>query len=70
LIATTTLGGKAGRATSACTLFEAGEALLKETLAPLADDLSRRIHSGGDLVVAEPFRGVEHDPRPDDLPIW
>jgi hypothetical protein len=70
LIATTTLGGKAGRAASARTLFEAGEALLKEALAPLADDLSRRVHSGGDLVVAEPFRGVKHDPRPDDLSIW
>jgi hypothetical protein len=69
LIATTTLGGKAGRATPARTLFEAGEALLKEALAPLADDLSRRVHSGGDLVVAEPIRGVEHDPRPDDLSI-
>jgi hypothetical protein len=70
LIATTTLGGKAGRAASARTLFEAGEALLKEALAPLADDLSRRVHSGRDLVVAEPFRGVEHDPRSDDLSIW
>jgi hypothetical protein len=69
LIATTTLGGKAGRAASARTFFEAGEALLKEAFAPLADDLTRRVHSGGDLVVAEPFRGVEHDPRPDDLSI-
>jgi hypothetical protein len=70
LIATTTLGGKAGRTASTRPLFEAGEALLKEALAPLADDLSRDIQPGGDLVVAEPFRGVEYDSRPDDFPIW
>jgi hypothetical protein len=64
------LGGKAGRTASTRTLFEASEALLKEALAPLADDLSRSIQPGGDLVVAESFRGVEHDSRPDDFPIW
>jgi hypothetical protein len=70
LIATTTLGGKARRTASTLSLFEAGEALLKEALAPLADDLSRSIQPGGDLVVAESFRGVEYDSRPDDFPIW
>jgi hypothetical protein len=69
LIAITTLGGKESRAASTLTLFEPGEALLKEALAPLADDLSRRVQPGGDLVVAELFRSVEHDSRPDDLSI-
>jgi hypothetical protein len=69
LIATTTLGGEAGRTAPTPTLFEADEAFFKEALAPLADDLSRRVQPGGDLVVAKPFRGVEHDPRPNDLSI-
>jgi hypothetical protein len=68
-MATTTLGGKAGRTASPLLLFEAGEALLEEALAPLADNLSGGVQPGGDLVIPEAFRGVEHDPSPDDIPI-
>ena len=69
LIATSTLGGKAGRTASPRALLEAGEALLEEALAPLADDLSGGVQPGGNLVVAEPFGGVEHDPGANDVPV-
>jgi len=54
LTATTTLGGKASRPPAARSLLQANEALLEEALAPLADDLPRRIEPKGNLVVAEP----------------
>jgi hypothetical protein len=64
LMAMMTSGGKDRRATSAGLVLEAGEALLEEALAPLGDHLPRRVEPGGDGVVAQPFGGVQHDPRP------
>jgi hypothetical protein len=69
LIATTTPGGKAGRTASTRLLLKAEEALLEEAFAPLADDLSGRVQAGGDLVVAEPLGGVEHNPGPHNVSI-
>jgi hypothetical protein len=50
---TTTVGGKAGRTPAARRLVEAREAVVEEAMAPLADDLPRRIQARADLVVAE-----------------
>ena len=70
LTATTTLGGKAGRAPATRPLFEAGKALFEKPFPPFADDLTRRVEASGDLVVAEAGFGVENDLGPDDIPIW
>jgi hypothetical protein len=69
LIATTTLGGKAGRTPAALPFFETLQALLEEALSPFADDLSGRVEPGCDLIIAPPFRGVEYDSSPDDVSI-
>src|SRR3990170_4432246 len=69
LMATTTLGGKAGRAPAARPLLQAGHTLRKDPLAPLADDLPTRIQSSGDCVVPEPIGRVERDLGPDDVTI-
>jgi hypothetical protein len=69
LTATTTLGGKEGRAATAWQLVKARETFLKEALAPLADDLSRRIKAGGDDVVAETEGCEEDDLGSNDIPI-
>jgi hypothetical protein len=46
LISTTTLGGKAGWAPASRLRIKAGDALAEEAVAPLADNLSRRIRTG------------------------
>src|SRR5947208_519173 len=51
------------------TLLEAGEPLLVEALAPHRDDLAARVQARGDLVVAEPLGGQEHDLSADHIPI-
>jgi hypothetical protein len=66
---TTMLGGKAGWTPAARLLVEAREAVLEEALAPLADDLSWRIHARADLVVAEAGGREEHNLGPDDIAI-
>ena len=45
LTSTTTLGGKAGWPPASRLLLEARQALLEEALAPLTDDLARRIEA-------------------------
>jgi hypothetical protein len=70
LTASTTLGGKAGRAPATRPLFEAGKTLFEKPFPPFADDLTRRVEASGDLVVAEAGFGVENDLGPDDIPIW
>jgi len=49
--------------------LRAGHSLLKEALAPLADDLARRIEALGDLVVAQSLCGKQHDLGSDDVTI-
>jgi hypothetical protein len=66
---TMTLGEKAGWTPAARLLVEAREAVLEETLAPLADDLAWRIHARADLVVAEAGRREKHDLGADDITI-
>jgi hypothetical protein len=51
LISTVSSGGKDPRASRACSLFEARQSILEETLAPLADHLAPRVQARGDLVV-------------------
>jgi len=63
------LGGKAGWTPAARLLVEAREAVLEEAMAPLADDLPRRIQPRADLVIAEAGGGKEHDLGTDDITI-
>jgi hypothetical protein len=49
--------------------LQSGHSLLEEPLAPLADDLARRIEALGDLVVAQSPYGIRHDLGSDDVTI-
>jgi hypothetical protein len=69
LIATTTLGGKAGCPPAAWLFVKPRKAVSEEAVSPLADDLSRRIEACGDLIVAQTGRGEQHDFRSDDISI-
>ena len=69
LIATTTPGGKAGRAPAAWLFLKPREAVLEEAMTPLADDLPWGIEPCRDLVVAQAIRREEHDLGADDISI-
>jgi hypothetical protein len=64
-----TLGGKAGWTPAARLLVEAREAVLEEAMAPLADNLSRRVQARPDLVVPETGGCEEYDFGADDITI-
>jgi hypothetical protein len=66
---TTTLGGKAGRTPAARLLVEAREAEAVKALAPLADDLPRRVQPGADRIVVEPGGREEDDLGANDVSI-
>jgi len=55
LIATATLGGKAGRSPAARLFVKTGKTLRIEAPTPLADDLARHVEAGCDTVVAVPL---------------
>jgi hypothetical protein len=67
--ATTIPGGKDTRPPLPGEFLQAGHSLLEEALAPLADDLVRRIEAMGDLVVAQSLCGIQHDLGSDDVTI-
>src|SRR5436309_1852701 len=69
LTSTTTLGGKAGCAPASRLLLKAGYALFKETVAPFANNLPRRIESRADEIVTEPLSRQQDDLRADDVSI-
>jgi hypothetical protein len=69
LIAMTTLGGKAGRAPASRPFVKTRNSLDIEALAPLADDLTRRVETGSDAVVAKPLARQKYDFGPHDLTI-
>jgi hypothetical protein len=66
---TMTLGGKAGWSPAARLLLEAREALVKEAVAPLADNLPRRIQALRDDIVGEALGGQQDQLRADDVAI-
>jgi hypothetical protein len=66
---TMTVGGKVGWTPAPRLLLEAREAVLEEAMAPLADDLSWRIQTSADLVVAQAGGREEHDLGADDITI-
>jgi hypothetical protein len=68
-MATTTLGGKASWPPAPRPLLEPGEALLEESLAPLAHDLPGSVEPGGDLVVTQALGSVEDYSGSDDVSI-
>jgi hypothetical protein len=69
LIATTTLGGKAGWSPAAWLFFETRESLAIETLSPLADNPARRVETGSNAVVLEALAGKKHDLGSDNVAV-
>ena len=68
LTATTTSGGgKSSRAARPGLVGEARQATFEEPLAPLADDLPRRVQALADRLVGQSLGGVEDDPCPQDV---
>jgi hypothetical protein len=57
----TMLGGKPGWTPVPRSFLEAREPLLKEPLAPFADDLPRRVQALGNLIVIEALSCIKHD---------
>src|SRR5574337_257395 len=69
LTLTTTLGGKKPGAAPTGEIVKTVEALLGESLPPLAYDLSRDVDPRGDLLVLQSLRRVENDLGPHDVAI-
>jgi hypothetical protein len=69
LIATTTLGGKAGRSPAAWSVVETGQPLDTEPLPPLAGDLAGQAELCRYPIVAETLARKQHDLRPHDSAI-
>jgi hypothetical protein len=67
--ATTIPGGKDTWPSLSWELFQPIKALLEEALAPFADDLAGGIDAPGDLIVAKPLGGIEHDLGPDHVSV-
>jgi hypothetical protein len=61
LIATTTLGGKAGCPPAAWLFVKPREAVSEEAVSPLTDDLAWRIEACGNRIVAQAGCGEQHD---------
>jgi hypothetical protein len=66
---TTTVGGKAGWPPASRLFFQAREALLKEPVAPLADNLPWGIQTRRDDVIGQALGGQEDQLGPDDVSI-
>jgi hypothetical protein len=69
LIATATLGGKAGRSPAARLFVETRKPLHVEAPTPLADDLARHVEAECDTIVAKPLARQEHDFGSHNLPV-
>ncbi len=61
LTSTTRSGGKKVGPTGAGQFFKAGQALLEEALAPLADHVATSVEALGDLVVTQALGCQEYD---------
>jgi len=62
-------GGKEGGTPAPRLRLQARESREGESLAPLADNLARRIQASSDNVVGETFRGEQYDLRSDHITI-
>ena len=62
-------GGKAGFTPAAGLRLKARHAGERESLPPLADDLSRRIQAGRDDIIGQPFIGEKDDLGPNHITI-
>jgi hypothetical protein len=51
-------------------LIKTGQPVSEETVAPLADDLARRIEPGRDDIIPEAFGRQQHDLGANDVTIW
>ena len=61
------VGGEAPRAARPGLVAETGETPLEEPLAPLADDLARRVQAFTDRLVRQAVGGVEDVPCAQDI---
>jgi len=66
---TTTLGGKAGCPPASWLFLEAGQPLVEEAFAPLADDLAWGIQASRDDIVGQPRGGEQDQLGADDVSI-
>src|SRR6266852_3866567 len=66
---TTTLGGKAGGTPAPRLRLQARKSREGESLAPLADNLARRVQASSDNVVGETLRREQYDLRSDHITI-
>src|ERR1700730_9173024 len=62
LTATTTSGGKTRGPSSPGHVDQAGQTLVEEAFTPIGEHLPRRVQASRDLVVAQTFGCVQHDP--------
>jgi hypothetical protein len=69
LIATTTLGGKAGWSPAARSVVETRQSVDTEPLTPFAGDLAWHAELSRYAIVAKPFARQEHDLRSYDIAI-
>jgi hypothetical protein len=67
LIATTTLGGKAGWTPATRLIVEARQPMDAESLTPFARDLAWHTELSRYAVVAEPLARQQHDLRPHNI---
>src|SRR5437667_9646045 len=58
---TTTLGGKAGRATTSGLFIEPGQSEFGEPLSPLTDNLPWQVESRRDNVISETLCSIQND---------
>ena len=61
LTRTTTSGGKNGRPPGSWFVLQTGQAFLKESFAPLTNDLARDRQAGGNLVIGTALSGQENN---------
>src|SRR5680860_106393 len=69
LTSTATCGGKNRRPSPPGAIFQAGEPLFKEALAPLAHHLARQVQARADLLVGPPSGRVQDDLGPHNVSI-
>ncbi len=68
-MATTTQRGKAGWTPATGPLRQTSQAFLEESLAPLADNLPRRIDSCRDFIITQSVGGIQDNLGSDDVSI-
>jgi hypothetical protein len=63
-------GGKTPGPARTRTFFQAGQALLEESFAPLTDDFPTGIQATGNLIIGPTLGGAKNHPGAENLKIW